>query len=51
MGLCNSPNIFQEKVSELMIGLEFARVYLDDLPIISMPNFNEHLEHLEVALN
>ena len=24
MGLCNSPNIFQEKMSELMYGLEFA---------------------------
>jgi hypothetical protein len=25
MGLCNSPDIFQEKMSELMTGLEFAR--------------------------
>ena len=24
MGLCNSPDIFQEKMSELMVGLEFA---------------------------
>jgi len=31
MGLCNSPDIFQEKMSELMYGLEFARAYLDDL--------------------
>src|SRR5687767_9582304 len=51
MGLCNSPNIFQEKMSELMIGLEFARAYLDDLLIISKIDFNEHLEHLEAALN
>src|SRR5687767_729149 len=51
MGLCNSPNIFQEKMSELMIGLEFARAYLDNLLIISKTDFNEHLEHLEVALN
>ena len=50
MGLCNSPDIFQEKLSELMIGLEFARAYLDDLLIISKSDFNEHLEHLEVAL-
>ena len=35
MGLCNSLNIFQEKMSELMVGLEFARAYLDDLLLIS----------------
>ena len=25
MGLCNSPDIFQEKMNELMEGLEFER--------------------------
>ena len=34
MGLCNGPDIFQEKMSDLMAGLEFARAYLDDLLII-----------------
>lgn len=33
MGLYNSPDIFQEKMSELMNGLEFARVYIDDLSL------------------
>ena len=51
MGLCNSPDIFQEKMSELMAGLEFSRAYLDDLLIISKTDFNQHPEHLEVALN
>src|SRR5687767_13467502 len=51
MGLCNSPDIFQEKMSKLMTGLEFVRAYLDDLLIISKTDFNEHLEHLEDALN
>jgi len=50
MGLCNSPDIFQEKMSELMAGLEFARAYLDNLLIISKGDFNEHLDQLEVAL-
>ena len=50
MGLCNSPDIFQEKMSELMIGLEFARAYIDDLLIISKTSFEEHLEHLEKVL-
>ena len=31
MGLCNSPDIFQEKMSELFNGLEFVRTYIDDL--------------------
>jgi hypothetical protein len=26
MGLCNSPDIFQEKMSELMDGLDYVRV-------------------------
>jgi hypothetical protein len=30
-----SPEIFQEKMSEIMAGLDFARAYLDDLLIIS----------------
>ena len=28
MGLCNSPDIFQEKISELMLGLKFVRAYI-----------------------
>ena len=31
MGLCNSPNIFQECMFELFSDLEFVRVYIDDL--------------------
>ena len=34
MGLCNSPDIFQEKMSDLMSGLEFTRAHLDDLLVI-----------------
>jgi Reverse transcriptase (RNA-dependent DNA polymerase) len=47
MGLCNSPDIFQEKMSELMFGLEFARAYLDDLLVVSKDTFESHLKHLE----
>ena len=47
MGLCNSPDIFQEKMSELMVGLEFARAYIDDLLVVSKGNFETHLRHLE----
>jgi hypothetical protein len=52
MGLSVSPDIFQEKMSELMAGLEFARAYLDAfLPIISTEQgFDKHLEKLEQVL-
>ena len=49
MGLCNSPDIFQEKMSELMSGLEFARAYIDDLLIVSNDSFEKHLEHMEIV--
>ena len=31
MGLCNSPDIFQENIYELFVGLDTVRVYIDDL--------------------
>ena len=50
MGLCNSPDIFQEKMSELMEGLEFVRTYIDDLLVITKGSFEDHLEKLERVL-
>src|SRR5687767_5327243 len=50
MGLCNSTDIFQEKMSKLMSGLEFARAYLDNLLLITKGNFNKHLVQLKEAL-
>lgn len=50
MGLCNSPDIFQEKMSDLMRGLEFVRAYIDDLLVLTKGNFDEHLDNLELVL-
>jgi Reverse transcriptase (RNA-dependent DNA polymerase) len=50
MGLCNSPDIFQEKMSTLMQGLEYVRVYIDDLLIITHGSFEEHIDKLIVVL-
>ena len=47
MGLCNSPDIFQEKMSELMEGLNFVRTYIDDLLCLTKGSFEDHLEKLE----
>jgi hypothetical protein len=50
MGLCHSPDIFQEKMSELMQGLDFARAYIDDLLVVTQGNFTQHLDQLEQVL-
>jgi hypothetical protein len=51
MGLSISPDVFQEKMSELMSGLEFDWAYLDDLLILSAEKgFEKHLEKLELVL-
>jgi hypothetical protein len=47
MGLCNSPDIFQEKMNELFDGLDYVRVYIDDVLCLTKGNYNDHLEKLE----
>ena len=47
MGLCNSPNIFQECMFELFLDLEYVQAYIDDLHVMSCSTFEEHLEHLD----
>ena len=51
MGLCNSPDIFQEKMNELFNGLEYVRTYIDDLLIISNKSFKDHMNKLHKALS
>jgi hypothetical protein len=50
MGLCNAPDIFQEKMSELMMELEFAHAYIDDLLVITRRTHEEHLDQLDQVL-
>jgi len=45
MGLCDSPDIFQEKMSEA-----FVRTYIDDLLCLTKGTFSDHLEKLELIL-
>ena len=47
MGLCNSPDIFQEKMSELFVGLDTVRVYIDDLLHVTKVSWTEHLTVFE----
>ena len=47
MGLCNSPDIFQERMYELFSDLENVRAYIDDLLVTSSSTFEDHLQKLE----
>jgi len=50
MGLCNSPDIFQEKMGTLMEALEFVRVYIDDILCLTVDNWHDHLNKLASVL-
>ena len=50
MGLCNSPDIFQEKMGDLFADLETVRAYIDDLLVITKGNWYDHLAMLETVL-
>jgi len=50
MGLCNSPDIFPEQMSELMDGLAFIQTYIDDLLCLTKGSFTDHLEKIELVL-
>jgi hypothetical protein len=47
MGLCNSPDIFQEKMNDLLDGLDTARVCIDDILHVTKGSWEDHLEGLE----
>ena len=49
MGIAGSPDIFQAKMAELMMTLEYVKTYLDDLLTISKGTLKDHLEKLRAA--
>ena len=51
MGLCNSPDIFQEHMSDLMNDLEFVRAYIDDVAILSTTTWEDHLTKVDKVLS
>ncbi len=51
MGIAGSPDIFQEKMTDLMATLEFVKTYLDDLLIISTGSLEDHLKKLTQVLS
>ena len=47
MGLCNSPDIFQEKMNKLFHDLDHVQTYIDDLLRITKGDFEDHLSKLK----
>ena len=50
MGLCNSPDIFKEKMNKFCAGFNYIPAYIDDLLVITKGSFEEHLKHLDTVL-
>jgi hypothetical protein len=50
MGLCNSPDIFQEKMNELFSDMDTVRAYIDDLLIITNKSYEHHLGKIDDVL-
>ena len=50
MGLCDNPDICQEKMNELFNGLDYVRTYIDDLMIISNKSLDDHIKKLNKVL-
>ena len=46
MGIAGFPDIFLQKMSKLMVDLEFVRTYPDDLLWITKASLDDHLKHL-----
>ncbi|MGL4607750.1 MAG: reverse transcriptase family protein, partial [Eubacteriaceae bacterium] len=46
MGLNTSVDLFQEKMSQLLIDLEYVRTYLDDILCLTKGTYKDHLEKL-----
>ena len=51
MDPCNSPDIFQERMNELLNGLDYNRTYIDDLLMINNKSLEDHINKLDKVLN
>ena len=51
MGLCNSPDIVQEKMNGLFNSLDYVRTNIDDVLIISNKSLEDHIKKLIKVLS
>ena len=50
MAVCNSPDIFQEKISEFFDGFDMVRAYIDDVLVFTKNKFEDHRKALDRVL-
>jgi hypothetical protein len=46
MGLACSPDVYQEKMSEIFIDMISIIVYQDDILVLTSGSFDDHLQQL-----
>ena len=51
MGISGEPDLFQEKMSNLMHTMEYVCTYVDDLLIITLGMYYNHLHQVEELLD
>jgi hypothetical protein len=51
MVLCNSPDIFQERMSKLMSGLDYICAYIDDVLVTTCDDWDDHLAKLDTVFS
>ena len=49
MGVCNSPDIFQDKISEIFDGFDMVCGYIDDVLVITKNNIEDHIKSLDMV--
>ncbi len=51
MGVAYSPNMFQEKMSDLMTKMEFVCTYIDNVQVLTHDMWDDHLLKLDEDLH
>ena len=51
MGVSNSPDILQHKMNDLFQVFEFIHTYIDELLVLTILYWMDHLSKLEKTLN
>ena len=51
MEVADSPDIFQQKINDLLHGFEFIRAYIYNLLVLIKGYWTDHVQKLEPTLN
>ena len=51
MGVATSPDMLQQKMSDLFHGLKFIHAYIDNLFILTKRHWTDHEQKLELTSN